>query len=251
MVERESYEHGVPSWVDLGTPDLAAAERFYGGLFGWQVEQGPPEAGGYAMATLRGRNVAGLGPQQNPGPPVWATYVNVDDVDAVAAKVDEGGGKTLVPPMDVLDAGRMAIFTDPLGAAFGVWQPRSHTGAQLVNEPGAFCWSELLTTDVGLARDFYSGVFGWDSETHGDGPDAYTELKAGGRSIAGMMRKPDGVPAEMPPYWAVYFGVADVDEAVARVGTLGGSTLAEPRTIEAGRFAVVADPHGAAFGMGD
>ena len=81
-MEIETYEHGVPSWVDLGTPDAAKASAFYSALFGWTVQQGPPEAGGYAIAELGGKPVAGIGPQQNPGPPVWSTYVNVDDADA-------------------------------------------------------------------------------------------------------------------------------------------------------------------------
>src|SRR6185369_17824248 len=107
-MELNSYEHGVPSWADLGTSDLGAAEQFYSDLLGWEIEQGPPEAGGYAIAKLRGRNVAGLAPQQNPGPPAWSCHVNVDDVDDIAAKVAEAGGQTVVPPMDVLSEGRFA-----------------------------------------------------------------------------------------------------------------------------------------------
>src|SRR5476649_2060839 len=101
-MEIDSYEHGVPSWVDLGTADLPKARAFYEGLFGWTVNEGPPEAGGYSIATLRDRSVAGLGPQMNPGPPVWATYVNVDDADKVVAKVGDAGGTVIVPPMDVM-----------------------------------------------------------------------------------------------------------------------------------------------------
>src|SRR6478609_11003978 len=104
-MEMQSYQHGVPSWVDLGTPDLAAASAFYSGLFGWQVQIGPPESGGYAIAELRGKPVAGLGPQMNPGPPVWATYVNVADADATAAKVQAASGMVVMPPMDVMTAG--------------------------------------------------------------------------------------------------------------------------------------------------
>ena len=248
-MEIDKHEHGVPSWVDLGSPDTGAAEQFYAALFGWEIEQGPPESGGYAMAKLRGRNVAGLSPQQNPGPPVWSTYINVDDADAVAAAVTSAGGAVVMPPMDVLDAGRVAFFRDPLGAFIGVWQPGTHAGAQTVNEAGAFCWCELLTTDVERAKEFYSEVFGWEFETSEVGGGAYTEIKAGGRSVAGLMTKPPSMPAEAPPMWAVYFGVGNVDESVQRVTELGGNVIMEPQTIEPGRFAVVADPQGAPFGV--
>lgn len=249
-MEIESYEHGVPSWVDLGSPDPARAIEFYSGLFGWDVQEGPPEVDGYAICSLRGKPVAGLGPQMAPGPPTWTTYVNVDDADAVAAKVSECGGRVAVPPFDVLDVGRMGVFADPAGAAFSVWQPREHKGAGLVNEPGAYCWSELLTTDVPGANSFYSAVFGWEAESHGPaGPGGYTEWKTAGRPVAGMMAKPETVPAEVPPHWMVYFAVADADTAVARVAELGGKVMMPPIDIGPGRYAVVSDPTGGAFGV--
>lgn len=123
-MEMTSYEPGTPSWVDLGTPDQDAATAFYEGLFGWDVPEGPPEAGGYRMCMLRGTPVAGMGPQMNPDmPPWWTTYVSVADADATTAAVTANGGHVLMPPMDVLDVGRMAIFMDPAGAMFSVWQP--------------------------------------------------------------------------------------------------------------------------------
>jgi predicted enzyme related to lactoylglutathione lyase len=246
-MEVESYEHGVPSWVDLSTPDPAKASQFYSTLFGWDIQAGPPEAGGYALAQLRGKPVAGIGPQQNPGPPVWTTYVNVDSADEIAEKVAANGGQVYVAPMDVLDAGRMAIFADPVGAVIGAWQPMAHKGAGIVNEPGTYSWSELITTDVQRAKEFYAAVFGWDAGTHGEGPGAYTEFKVGDRSIAGMMAKPPTMPAEMPSYWGVYFAVADTDATAARITELGGSIVMPPMDIEPGRFAVASDPTGAMF----
>ena len=186
----ERYDEGVPSWVDLGAPDPQQAADFYSALFGWDVPPGAEEAGGYRVAMVGDDAVAGIGPQQSPGPPYWTTYVNVSDADATTAKVTANGGQVLVPPMDVLDAGRMAVFMDPLGAAFSVWQPNQHPGATLVNEPGTWSWSELVTTDVEASKAFYAAVFGWGSETHGDGPGAYTEWKVDGRSVGGLMAKP-------------------------------------------------------------
>src|SRR5262245_5789291 len=105
------YPAGTPSWVDLGTPDPDAGSQFYSGLFGWQIEEGPPEAGGYRMCMLNGQPVAGLGPQMNPdAPAAWTTYVSVDDADKSAALAREAGGQVLMEPFDVLTVGRMAII---------------------------------------------------------------------------------------------------------------------------------------------
>ncbi len=247
-MEIDRYDHGVPSWADLGT-DLEVAKPFYTGLFGWEAPDLGPEAGGYLIAQLRGRPVAGLGPQMNPGPPAWTTYINVDDADAVARSVGAAGGQVFAAPFDVLQAGRMGIFADPAGAVFGLWQPREHRGAGIVNEPGTMCWNELVTTDTEGAADFYGSVFGWDVAVHGEGPAAYTEWQLGGRSIGGMMAKPEGMPAEIPPNWGTYFAVDDADAAVSRAIELGGSVLMGPTDIEPGRFAVLRDPTGAVFNV--
>jgi uncharacterized protein len=249
-MEMSSYEQGVPCWVDMGSPDPEKAAEFYAALFGWDVRQGPPEAGGYAIAHLRGKPVAGLGPQQNPGPPVWTTYVKVDDADAVAEKVKTSGGQVLAAPFDVFDAGRMAIFVDLAGAVFAVWQPGAHPGAGVVNEPGAYSWSELVTTDVAGAKSFYPAVFGWTFESYGpEGPGGYTEWKVGSRAVGGLMAKPDVMPAQGPPHWMVYFSVIDADAAAVQVDELGGDVLLAPRDIEPGRFALVTDPTGAVFSV--
>ncbi|MDQ1430002.1 MAG: uncharacterized protein QOF40_604 [Actinomycetota bacterium] len=248
-MEIDHYEPGVPSWVDLGTPDPQRAADFYGALFGWDAPEGPPETGGYRVAMVGDRAVAGIGPAQSPGPPVWTTYVAVESADAAAEKVTGAGGQVILAPMDVFDVGRMAVFTDSVGAFFSVWQAGVHPGAQLVNEPGTWSWSELLTTDLDASKAFYGAVFGWEAETHGEGPTAYTEWQLGGRSVAGMMAKPPMLPADVPPLWAVYFSVSDTDAAVQRVIELGGSQYMPPMDIEPGRFAVVTDPTGAVFNV--
>lgn len=247
-MEIDGYEAGVPSWVDIGVPDKQAAADFYGALFGWEAPEGPPEAGGYRVATIRGRAVAGIGDQQNPGHPVWATYIAVPDADEAVAKVLAAGGQVLLPAMDVLDVGRMAVFADPQGAVFSVWQAGTHPGAELVNEPGTWSWAELITNDVEAAKGFYGDVFGWTTDPKGDGPvPEYTEWQVSGRSVGGMMEKPPTMPAEIPPHWGVYFAVADADAAAERVQELGGQVHVPPTDIEPGRFAAVADPLGGVF----
>ena len=132
---------------------------FYSGLFGWEFEDRMPadSPGRYFVAQLRGRDVAAVGsqPEGLPATPVWNTYVWVDSADEATTKAKDAGGRVLVEPFDVLDAGRMAMLADPEGAAFCVWQAKEHKGAQLVNEPGTWNFSELNTRDPDGAEDFY------------------------------------------------------------------------------------------------
>lgn len=246
-MDRDGYEPGTPSWVDVGVADIEAAAAFYGELFGWETtETGPvEESGGYRMFELRGRPVAGLGPQMNPGPPLWASYVTVASADATAELVKAAGGTVFVDPMEVLEVGRMVVFADPTGAALSLWQPRAHPGAGIVDEPGSLCWNELSTRDVPAATTFYERVFGWEAVDS----DGYTEFTLDGRSIAGMMETPETVPASVPAHWLVYFAVEDVDASVATVGELGGSVVVPTMDIAPGRFATVTDPQGAMFAI--
>src|SRR5947209_20301893 len=169
-MERNEYAPGTPSWIDLGSPDLDGSAAFYGGLFGWTcLEAGPPEeTGGYRMFFYKDKPVAGLGPQQSPGPPYWTTYVSVASADDTVAKAKAAGGTVFVEPMDVLDVGRMAIFADPTGAVIAIWQPGTHVGSGWVNEANTLCWNELSTRDLPTATAFYEAVFGWKANTQGD-----------------------------------------------------------------------------------
>ncbi len=253
MSERTSYEPGVPCWVDLSSPDPDASASFYGGVFGWEVEAAGPveETGGYGMFKLKGKRVAGVGPIMQEGhPPVWSTYVATDDADGVAARATEAGGSVLVEPMDVMDAGRMVFLNHPAGGVVGAWQAGRTIGSELVNEPGALNWTELQSRDVAGAKAFYEAVFGWRPDDQDVGGMTYTLFNVGERSIAGAMPTPAGVPAEVPSFWLAYFGVEDCDASVAKIQELGGSVMGPIMEMEGvGRFAVVADAHGATFGV--
>jgi uncharacterized protein len=253
MSERTSYEPGVPSWVDLASPDTNASAAFYGGLFGWEVQSAGPveEAGGYGMFTLRGKQVAGVGPIMQEGqPPAWSLYVATEDADAVAARVSEAGGDVLFGPTDVMDAGRLAVFAHPAAGTIGTWQAGNHTGAALVNEPGALNWNELQTRDVEGAKAFYAAVFGWEPDDQEFAGMTYTMFNVGDVPVAGAMPTPSQVPDEAPAFWLSYFTVEDCDASVAKVEELGGRVFGPAHTLEGvGRFAVVADPHGASFGV--
>lgn len=245
MAERSSYPPGTPNWVDVAVPDVESAARFYSQLFGWTHESYGPEAGGYGRFTLRGKTVAGIGPQMNPGPPAWSVYVSVSDVDKVAEAVKAHGGQVVVGPMDVMQAGRMAVAQDPGGAFFSLWQPLGTQGVELVNEPGAFTWNELAAGDLPKARDFYTAVLGWgfDPENNTDQAAIFT---VDGNVVCGAHAAGPGEP----PFWSVWFSVADCDASAAQATELGGNVVMPPSDMDFGRGAVVTDPAGAAFGIG-
>jgi len=230
----------------MGAPDYNAALSFYSQLFGWEGQDMGEEAGHYHMVTKGGRMVAGIGPAQDPGPPRWTMYINVDDVDSIAKAVEAAGGRVLAPPMDVMAAGRMAVFADTTGAVASAWQAKDHAGAQLVNEPGSFTWSELLSSDVEKSKQFYSEVFGWG---WGGAPE-YAEVQVGGRSVAGLMARPADLPAEVLDIWQIYFGSADLDADIKKAKELGGHVVVPPTEVpNMGRFSVLMDPQGGTFAI--
>ena len=243
MSERTSYTPGTFSWADLATNDLAGAKAFYEGLFGWEFEDTPAgESGIYSMARLGGLNV-GAASEFPDQPPHWNSYVTVANVDDAAARAKELGGTLVAEPFDVMTAGRMAIVQDPTGAMLCIWQARENIGAQLVNEPGAMTWNDLMTTDVDAAATFYGDWFGWRTEEI-PGAYGYRVIYNGDRSNGGMLpKRPD--MGDVPPNWMPYFGTEDVEQAVTRVPELGGRVLTQPMPVPNGAFIVIADPQGA------
>jgi predicted enzyme related to lactoylglutathione lyase len=250
MSERDGFEHGVPCWVDTWQDDVDVATSFYADLLGWDVDAGPS----YSMGRLRGRDAAGFGSPRPDGVPVqWTTYVWVDDADAAAAKARAAGGSVVAEPFDALDGGRIAILADPAGAAFGVWQPGEHKGAQVVNEPSAWAMSALLTDDAEEAQRFYGQVFGWEPEAFGPATMCRLPGFVGGepqqpvpRDVVAVIAPSGGAPAR----WRPDFWVDDAERVVARAQELGGSVVEPVSPSPIGKGAVLADPAGAEFSIG-
>jgi predicted enzyme related to lactoylglutathione lyase len=267
MNHTDRYIPGVPCWVDSTQPDPEAAVAFYSGLFGWEFENVmPPESPApYFIGRLPGGDVAAV----SSGPAAaWNTYVWVDDAEATAARVHAAGGTVLSPPSDTGDAGRMAIFADPSGAEFRVWQPGRHRGAAVVNEPGSLNFNDLNTRDVEGAAAFYGAVFGWEVLAAGDfsawalpaygdflearspgmregmasmgAPERFEEV------VATIVSIPDDQP-DTPPHWGVTFAVDDADEIARRADKLGGWVVVAPFDAPWVRMTVITDPQGATF----
>jgi predicted enzyme related to lactoylglutathione lyase len=254
VVTRDTpWPDGTPCWVDLGTSDIPKAIAFYASQFGWQAEPGAPEMGGYSVATLGGRNVAGIGPIMGPAgtPSSWTTYFASSDVDAAAARIASAGGQVVADPMDVMEQGRLAVAIDVTGAVFGVWQGRNHTGTQIANVPGAFTWSEHMSRDFEGAKAFYAAVFGYEyGDMSSDGFSYATMLINGQQVVGGMGAFPDGeAGAGQPAQWSVYFGTSDTDKAVGTVTGNGGRVIRPATDSPYGRVAVVADYEGAVFSL--
>ncbi|WP_295623977.1 VOC family protein [uncultured Corynebacterium sp.] len=248
-------EFGTPTWLDLGTTDLESAKSFYRDLFGWNFTSTGEDFGGYLMVDV-GVPVGGAALNMNekgeldPAMPAWfTTYFKVDDVEASSAAVTEHGGTVFVPAMQVGELGSMAIVAAPSGAAFGLWQAESFEGFDTSGRPGTAAWFESLTTDFDADAAFYRDVFGWDNVPEERAGARYVTNAAGDAARAGLMDGHGVLPDGVPSHWQVTFAVDDVDASVDTVKELGGAVHQPPMDSAHGRYAVVADPQGAPFGI--
>ncbi|MEV7238352.1 VOC family protein [Streptomyces sp. NPDC051020] len=247
------YVPGAPNWIDLGVPDTDAAVAFYGAVFGWEFQSAGPDSGGYGFLRSGGRAVAGVGPLTEEGAsPSWTVYFHTTDADATAQAVEQAGGRVRFGPYDVFTAGRLAGFTDPAGAEFGVWQPRDTRGMEVVNDPNTLSWTELYSTDAAAAKEFYRSVFSWRTRDMpmGEGLDYAVASPAGGgehSGHAGILQLPQehrdrGSTSE----WHPYFEVTDCDAVFATATDHGATMLIPPMDARGiGRMAMMRDPAGA------
>jgi predicted enzyme related to lactoylglutathione lyase len=253
MPRRESYAQGTPNWVVLRANDIEAAKLFYGSLFGWTYEEERgPDGERIAIARKDDADASGIvaaiaaSPDETFPPAVWNTYLTVDNVHTAVARTITGGGTVVQAPIEVDDAGVLAVVTDAGGAPLGLWQARNRIGATLVNEAGAVIWNELTADDLESARVFYDHVFGLSGEISDPGSGAYITFKANGDPVAGACARGG---ARAPSHWHVYFAVADAAPAPARAVELGGDVLAGPMATAIGPMAALRDSLGAMFSV--
>lgn len=248
MTAVESFPPGAPCWVDLTSPTPEKVHEFYRALFGWTVEENPEDGPGFAMFTLGGLPVAGLGPCPPDRTASWNVYLNTPDLDATLIDVDQFGGRVLVGPVEVGTAGRGGACVDPTGGVFSVWEPALHTGARLKDLPGTCCWTELLTPHVETAAQFYADVFDWVIDL--DVVDGVEMAVAAieDEAVAGIVTPPPA--AGIGAIWSVSFSVADAAQAAAAAMALGGSVAVPPTDIPGiGRYALIVGPTGEAFAI--
>jgi uncharacterized protein len=274
VAERDEYIPGVPCWIDTSQPDPEAASAFYGGLFGWEIEDVmPPDSPGkYFIGRIRGGDAGAIGSQPEGSPPGarWNTYIAVASADEAAEKVRAAGGTVLMEPFDVTgDAGRMAVASDPEGAVFFLWQGKNTPGLKVVNEHGSLVFNALNTRDVEAAKRFYGDVFGWTTLDLGNGALMWTlpgygdHLEKRDPGIRERMAEVSAPPGfedvvasitpiaddqpEVPAHWNVTFAVDDADAIAQKAWELGGQVVTSPTDAPWVRTTVIRDPQGATF----
>jgi predicted enzyme related to lactoylglutathione lyase len=265
MEQNDRYIPGVPCWIDTTQPDPDRGAAFYAELFGWELEDRMPPGspGKYYVARIRGEDVGAVSSQPEVAPAAagWNTYVWVEDADETAAKVRAAGGAVLTEPFDVGDAGRMATFADPEGAAICVWQGKEHRGAAVVNEHGSLNFNNLSTRDLEGAQAFYGAVFGWEIihdsfwalPGYGDFLEQRNPGMREGMADMGAPERFEDVVASVSltpddePHWGVTFAVDDADAVAARAAELGGSVVVPPFDAPWVRMTILSDPQGASF----
>jgi uncharacterized protein len=256
LVTPANAEHHVGKviWVDLVTPDLASAKRFYSGLFGWTFRDIHVGKADYAIASLDGRPVGGLFQQvvspAEPKQPAWMTFIAVRDVDAVKRIALEHGAKVVSEPKSYPQRGRQAIFTDPEGAKFAVLASSSGDPADFLAAPGEWIWSSLLAKDPDTEAAFYQALFGYDvfDLPSDDGLD-HNILSTDDYARASVNAFRSDSPRHRS-HWLNFVRVEDAVAVAAKAATLGGRVLVEPHVDRhGGKVAVVADPAGAPFGL--
>lgn len=248
-----AYPHGLFCWADVSVPDISAGTDFYAAIFGWDSQDTDAGSVPYTMFMQDGLPIAGMGQltaeQRRAGwPPIWSSYILVDDVDPIAARAAELGASLLMDPFTVHGSGRMFFAADPVGAVIGFWEAGEHGGAGVFNQTGAMCWNELACRDTEAATDFYTALLGWKSDTLTIDGNEYTTVLVGDRPNGGIYHM-GGALEDSAPHWFVWFGVDDTDASVARLSELGGGIVRAPYDAPFGRAAMVSDPQGASFGI--
>ena len=256
IVEPVSQEHHVGKliFVELVTPDLAAAKKFYAGLFGWTFRDIQADGTAYAEAFIDGRPVAGLIHKNVPAnehrQPAWLSFFAVGDVDAAKKVALQNAAKVLFEPHSIPDRGREAVFADPKGAIFAVLASSSGDPSDVLAAPGEWIWTSLITNDPDTDAAFYQKLFDYEVFELPSSEGAQHLLLASDNYARASVNT---LPANRPnahPHWLNYVRVEDTLKMTAKVVALGGRVLVEPRIDRhGGKVAVVADPLGAPFGL--
>jgi predicted enzyme related to lactoylglutathione lyase len=253
MIELVAHPPGAFCFIEAGSADIESANCFYGGVFGWEVDDRSSSDGSrYSRFLIRGKPVAGIyefsSEQETSAIPAqWLSYVSVVDAAATLAKAIEFGATALGEMVEVPGVVTVAEFVDPAGAVCGLWQPGSHIGAGFVGESGTLAWIDLLTPDPIAAASFYCNVFDWTFETEETSSGIYRSIGSGNAVVAGTTTITPEM-GEVLPAWRAHIGVSDLDRAKAKISDLGGTVEDRATRVPGlGRRTAVKDPNGINF----
>ncbi|QIR13254.1 VOC family protein [Shewanella aestuarii] len=247
------YQQGQPCWAELASTDWAAAKVFYQSLFNWQAIDLSIPDGHYTLLQIDNEDVAAMyqlsGAMGIDAPTHWTVYFAVNDVDDTIELIKQAGGQLIVGPHNVGDAGRMALFADPEGSRFAIWQAINHIGIKQAQIPNTLCWVELACRDTQQASEFYAKTLGLQPQKVDMSGIEYTEWHVAAQAVGGMMQM-SAEWGDIPAHWMLYFAVEDCDATVTRAIDLGAKICVPPTDIaHVGRYAVINDPQGGIFSV--
>lgn len=249
-------------WYELMATDADAAGRFYSAVVpGWTFGEPVPGDVDYrGIGRSDGGNAGGVlqlddSMRTHGARPVWLGYIHVGDVDESAASIERAGGKVLMPAFDVPNVGRIAMVTDPQGAAFYVMtpippvdKPEAKSDVFSPTEQQRVGWNELNTSDPEAARRFYGEQFGWTSDDFmpmGEMGE-YRFWKQNGVQIGAVC----GLMGQSQPKWRYYFRVPSIGRAKEAVERGGGTVINGPHEVPGGDHIIIGvDPQGAEFAL--
>ena len=240
MPKVEKFVPGLPCWVDMSVnssqkrKDLMA---FYASVFGWRWEEGGPETGFYTMGFKGDGHVIAIGENEH-GIGAWVTYFGTEDIHATLARAVELGAQVVMPAMEVMGAGSMALLMDPRGAMHGLWQPALFSGFDLQYEPSTSGWYDLETTDPEAAIAYYADILGADVVRQTPDGSPLLVLAMGEQWFASVSPLTPGGPT-MPPHWTPIYVVDDLTATADKVRTAGGSVIVENMPVPGMPFTVM------------
>jgi predicted enzyme related to lactoylglutathione lyase len=248
-------------WYELMTTDAEGAKAFYDAVVGWNIGEGAEEYQGYRMINRSdGKFAGGVLPltdemTQHGARPTWLGYVNVANVDDAVAAIEKAGGKTLMPPFDIPNVGRIAMVADPQGAPFYIMKPIPPAGQEKQasdvfspDQAQRVSWNELSTSDPVAARKFYGDQFGWGTDEFMDMGEMgeYRFIEQDGTRIGALC----GVMPGQQPKWRYYFRVPSISAAKDIAEQKGGTIHMGPHQVPTGDYIIIgSDPQGAEFAL--
>ncbi|MGH3733041.1 MAG: VOC family protein [Acidimicrobiales bacterium] len=237
MTTLTRFDEGMPCWVDVmvQTPEQHHDKRaFLSTLFDWTWQLGGADMGSYALAQLNGHPVMGLGISEE-GVGAFTTYFTTRDIEGAMERASELGASVAVPAMQVMDLGSMAILQDPLGAPYGLWQPKEFQGFGVAFEENSPGWFDHVSLDPERAGEFYATISGHDVTS--PGPEMRV-LENGEQWYASLSQLPQGESAQWKPVYIVD-SLERIHEVVPRHG---GTILVQEMPVPGSALCLFSEP---------